>query len=143
MAMAGWAAGSGARDWTDGCIAVTNAEMDEIWGGAGWYIDRDPALGRSAARGLAAEFFQLEERRFVPMGEIGAAWAQWSLAASRIALNPQPLQLLFLCGQHRGRRPGEGATSLLDSGRPVGSMALAQSFMYGWNTGTQAEPDAT
>ena len=25
------AAGHRVRDWTDGCIAVTNAEMDEIW----------------------------------------------------------------------------------------------------------------
>jgi murein L,D-transpeptidase YafK len=28
----GWlGSGHRARDWTDGCIAVTNAEMDEIW----------------------------------------------------------------------------------------------------------------
>ena len=28
----GWLrSGHRARDWTDGCIAVTNAEMDEIW----------------------------------------------------------------------------------------------------------------
>jgi len=28
----GWLGGGHrARDWTDGCIAVTNAEMDEIW----------------------------------------------------------------------------------------------------------------
>ena len=29
----GWiGTGHRARDWTDGCIAVTNEEMDEIWG---------------------------------------------------------------------------------------------------------------
>jgi L,D-peptidoglycan transpeptidase YkuD (ErfK/YbiS/YcfS/YnhG family) len=28
----GWLGSSQRRyDWTDGCIAVTNAEMDEIW----------------------------------------------------------------------------------------------------------------
>ena len=57
------------------------------------------------------------------MGEIGAAWARWSLAASRIALNPQPLHLLFLCGQHRGRRPSAGGdkpTRLTTSSRVNG-----------------------
>lgn len=57
------------------------------------------------------------------MSEIGAAWAQWSLAASRVALNPQSLHLLFLCGQHRGRRPGAGGdkpTRLTTSSRVNG-----------------------
>jgi len=72
---------------------------------AGWHADRDPALGHSAARRFATEFFQLEERVLVPLGEVGTGFAQGSLAASHVALKVQSFHLLFLCGQHRGRRP--------------------------------------
>jgi hypothetical protein len=77
------------------------------------------------------------------MGEIGAAWARCSLAASRIALNPQPLHLLFLCGQHRGRRPGAGGdkpTRLTTSSRVNGVGTIIELRL---EHRTQAEPDAT
>ncbi|MER9523080.1 hypothetical protein NKI96_05800 [Mesorhizobium sp. M0292] len=31
-------------DWTDGCIGVTDCDMDEIWTIAGWNADRNRAV---------------------------------------------------------------------------------------------------
>jgi len=46
-----------ALDWTDGCVAVTDAEMDEIWGTcAGGNSYRNPTISRGVKQFLDPKY---------------------------------------------------------------------------------------